>query len=128
LNLTSPIKKLFLKAEKNGASCYTLGVNSSCCGCPIWGSLAPTPVCRDQNKKIIPNCCVSTNTNWTSTALPWAQFDKDACPTAYSFQFDDKTSTFDCSKGFSGSSSNPNSVNYTITFCPDGNNGLLEPL
>ncbi len=115
---------LFECIGTNAASCYTLGVNSSCCGCPIWGSLAPTPVCRDQNQRIIPNCCVSTNTSWTSTALPWAQFDKDACPTAYSYPFDDKTDTFDCPKGFSGSSSNPNSVNYTITFCPDGKTGI----
>jgi hypothetical protein len=37
---------------------------------------------------------------------------KDACPTAYSFPFDDLTSTFTCRGSTSAN------TGYTITFCP----------
>ncbi|CAM9718425.1 unnamed protein product, partial [Laminaria digitata] len=55
----------------------------SCCGCPPWdGDMGG---------------CVSTNPDWTQTAYPWAKFFKSACPTAYSFPRDDRTSMFVCS-------------------------------
>jgi hypothetical protein len=42
----------------------------------------------------------------------YAQVFKDACPTVYSFPYDDLTSTFTCQ---GSSTANPG---YTITFCP----------
>jgi hypothetical protein len=80
-------------------SCYSAGANDSCCGCPSW---SPDGTCQ------------STNPRWTAPSLPgkYAQVLKDACPTAYSFPYDDLTSTFTCR----GSSSA--NTGYTITFCP----------
>jgi hypothetical protein len=80
-------------------SCYSAGAESTCCGCPSW---SPAKACQ------------STNPRWTAPALPgrYAQVFKDVCPTAYSFPYDDLTSTFTC---LGTASANPS---YTITFCP----------
>jgi len=80
-------------------SCYSAGASSTCCGCPAW---SPGGACQ------------SSNPAWTSPSLPgkYAQVLKDACPTAYSFPYDDLTSTFTCQ---GTSDANPG---YTITFCP----------
>jgi hypothetical protein len=68
-------------------------------------------------------------TNWTSIAKPavdyttkgpaWVQYVlptitwlKNACPTCYTFPFDDMSSTFTCEKGVAGNGSNY--LNYTI--------------
>ncbi len=79
-------------------SCYSDGANASCCGCPSW---SPSGTCK------------SSNSRWTGgPAGHYATVFKDMCPTAYSFPYDDLTSTFTCR----GSSSA--NTGYTITFCP----------
>jgi Thaumatin family len=101
----------------NPTSCYQQSPPATCCGCPSWasdGTPLPTPVGFT---------CNGTNDAWTSVAEPWAGFLKNACPTAYSFPFDDATSTFTCSATASPSASNPNSTGYTITLCPGGKDG-----
>lgn len=55
------------------------------------------------------------NPNWTTYALPFESLLKGACPTAYSYQYDDPYSTFTCT-----SASDANQIGYTITFCPAG--------
>ncbi|MEM7156478.1 MAG: thaumatin family protein [Myxococcota bacterium] len=102
----------------NPNSCYNMGAaNPTCCGCPEWmidGSTLPVP----------PGfTCYDTNPEWTALAEPWARFVKEACPTAYSFPFDDATSTFTCATP-DPSTENPNTMNYTVTLCPGGNDGL----
>lgn len=100
---------LFLCNGPNAATCYGGSPTSTCCGCPQWvvkGKTLPAT-----------SACLATNPSWTSTVEPWAQFVKNACPTAYSFQFDDPTSTFQC-KTAGTSPTKPNATNYTITFCP----------
>ena len=80
-------------------SCYSQGATSTCCGCP---SSSPAGACQ------------SSNPRWNAPSLPgkYAAVFKDACPTAYSFPYDDLTSTFTC-RG--SANANPS---YTITFCP----------
>ncbi|CAN6231535.1 unnamed protein product [Urochloa humidicola] len=55
-------------------------------------------------------CCSGDYGN-PSTCKPsaYSQFFKNACPRAYSYAFDDATSTFTCAGG---------DTTYTITFCP----------
>ena len=79
-------------------SCYSQGASDTCCGCPSW---SPSGKCQ------------SSNPAWTG-GLPgkYAQVFKDMCPTAYSFPYDDPTSTFTCQGASGGNTS------YTITFCP----------
>lgn len=98
---------LFNTTGVNGASCYeNPDATTLCGGCPTspanklskdWPSAPP---------------CNNNNTNWASAVQPWLAGFKKACPTAYSFPFDDPTSLFQCSTGTN------NTMSYTITFCP----------
>ena len=47
---------------------------------------------------------------------------KAACPSAYTYPFDDMSSTFTCSNYVGG----VNSVNYQVTFCPNNSNAATE--
>src|SRR6185295_13890367 len=96
---------LYLCNGANSATCYNPSATSTCCGCPKWiingNTLPATLSCGSSN--------TTTNPSWSRIAQPWAQFIKQACPTAYSFAYDDATSTFTCvSPGVT--TSNPNSV------------------
>eukprot|EP01090_Pellita_catalonica_P004287 TRINITY_DN14113_c0_g1_i1.p1 TRINITY_DN14113_c0_g1~~TRINITY_DN14113_c0_g1_i1.p1 ORF type:complete len:374 (+),score=19.98 TRINITY_DN14113_c0_g1_i1:3-1124(+) len=90
----------------NAQSCYQASSGESCCGCPHWKF----------NGKILPEgiSCHHTNDAWEKIALPFAHYVKQACPSGYSFPFDDATSTFQCM-----TTSKPNTCSYTITFCPN---------
>jgi hypothetical protein len=80
-------------------SCYSPNATSQCCGCPSW-SAAGT--------------CHGHNPGWQLPSLPekYAKVFKDACPTAYSFPYDDPTSTFTCK------AASAQGTGYQITFCP----------
>lgn len=80
-------------------SCYSPGTTNQCCGCPSW---SPAGSCKAHNAK------------WESPALPetFAKPFKTACPTAYSFPYDDPTSTYTCQ------AATAQGVGYQITFCP----------
>lgn len=83
---------------------------SNACGCYNWdqaGSVAPTAQSEP---------CVMTNSQWISTVFPRISWLKEACPTAYSYQFDDKSVSFTCNV------SNQKTA-YQITFCPGGVTG-----
>lgn len=95
----------------NGESCYASKATGECCGCPSWTSTYHSP-----------EPCVSSNPEWTQSAEPLVGVLKNTCPTAYSFPYDDPTSTFNCT----GTSTA--NVGYTITFCPKGSStGALSP-
>lgn len=91
----------------NQTSCYNAAAaTTGCCGCatdssnplaPLW----PTPT----------ESCGDNNSTWASSAQPWLANLKQACPTAYSYPFDDPTSTFQCrAQGAT------NLLGYTIEF------------
>lgn len=68
---------------------YTPGAQDDVCGCPDWvGWGVESPPISD---------CVGVNDEWVAWSQPWAHYLKRACPTAYTFPYDDQTSTFDCS-------------------------------
>src|SRR5437762_4987433 len=81
------------------------------CGCVNWATYGSGIVVPSDTVT-----CVTNNTIWTNSVLPGIVFMKKACPTAYSWPFDDKSSLFGCDD-ISGSHIT-NAVNYTITFCP----------
>jgi hypothetical protein len=101
----------------NACSGYSSAGCAAACGCPDW-NINGQPLTVPSGFK-----CYSDNSAWQSVAEPWAAFVKNACATAYSFPFDDATSTFTCATA-NPSTSNPNSAGYAITFCPDGNDGM----
>lgn len=99
-------------------TCYNSGLPNlaNCCGCVDWPtSSVPTAVNAS---------CAGTNADWTNTAgtevtgqnaILWL---KKACPTAYSYQFDDPSSSFTCNPGATTRTS------YQIVFCPGGQSSL----
>lgn len=74
------------------------------CGCYTWES-AP----EDAQK------CVSVNPEWANVAYPWVKMVKDMCPTAYSYAYDDMTSTFTCA-----GDNTAGDLTYELEFCPNG--------
>jgi hypothetical protein len=71
------------------------------------------------------NRCYASNPNWTSVSYPWLPYIKRACPSMYSYQFDDATSTFTCT---TTPNTKINATNYTLTFCPSRMVARVEPL
>jgi len=74
----------------------------------INGTLLPYPSAQ-------PTPSLAPNPNWLTHALPFESLLKTACPSAYSYQYDDPYSLFTCN-----SASGANQMGYTITFCPAG--------
>jgi len=89
----------------NRLSCASNGAQETCCGCPPWEP---------------EGTCINKNPQWEKHAQPFAQIFKDACPTSYSFPYDDMSSTFIC-RG----TDVENLVGYEITFCPSGSPNSL---
>jgi len=110
------VSSIFQCSGINGQSCYGNSSASTCGGCatapvnPLHTSWPDTPA---QGCTNLPGDCCNNNPNWASIAQPPEAKFKTACPTAYSYQFDDPTSTFNCD-----STPTQNSVNYNVTFCP----------
>ncbi len=84
--------------KEQGQSCYAAGASADCCGCATsaqadhqdWPSaLSPSFGGGDHG-------CFSNNPNWVTYAQPWLVFLKKACPTAYTYPYDEATSTFTC--------------------------------
>ena len=67
---------------------YTPGADSTACGCPDW--------IKDDVFAPSISECNGVNKEWVAKAQPWARQLKEACPTAYTFPYDDQTSTFMC--------------------------------
>jgi hypothetical protein len=97
------------------SSCYNTAF-SDCCGCNNWNS-------GIYNYNVTATAsCANTSTNWINTALPVISFFKAGCPTAYSYPFDDPSSTFQCNTNGT-SNTTPNAINYTVIYCPNGSPG-----
>lgn len=90
---------------------YDVAVNA--CGCHDWNNTSTTPVnaqtAQDFN-------CKSFNSLFTNQVYNRILWLKEACPTAYSYQFDDASSQFTCNTSGQFTS-------YQITFCPGGKSG-----
>lgn len=125
--------------EGSAVSCYNDPNNySTCCGCPTFPDNTPGSWPSPWNLTVAAMSCQNTTNNsiWTGDVLPWLQYLKAACPTAYSFPFDDATSTFQCqsagtflpSPGATPSATPvANTMNYDITFSAIGINATPAP-
>jgi hypothetical protein len=123
-NLAYSLCKGEIGADQGSArSCYNANSTTSgvtCCGYSNWAI-------NGVNLLNTMNAVGGVKTsNWTTAAAPATtsiqsavQTVKMACPTAYSYQYDDPYSTFTCS----GTTANSNGVNvahYNVTLCPSG--------
>jgi hypothetical protein len=104
----------YLLCSGGTPSCYQNGAPSSCCGCANWWQIGVPQVSANSQP------CKNTNPFWTANVLPNLMFLKKGCPKCYTFPYDDITSTFVCSNG-NQATGTLNSVNYDVTFCPNGN-------
>jgi len=99
----------------NAQSCYNNAADGNCCGCATSASspyVSSWPLVFSPNFGGSDNACYDHNSNWFTVAQPWIVFLKQACPTAYTYPYDDATSTFTC-QGPGTSTSFPD---YNITF------------
>ncbi len=118
LNCSATNNDLYACAGANAQSCYnnTATPGGACCGCATSSS---SPYQSDWPLVLNPGFggsddgCYGYNTNWFSVAQPWIIFLKEACPTAYTYPYDDATSTFTCQGSAKGGA-----PNYNITFLP----------
>ncbi|EHL29132.1 Dot/Icm T4SS effector LegT [Legionella drancourtii] len=108
-------------------SCYLSysGYNASqiatCCGCVDWWNSSETSGVSIQANAATQSCGTQVDPIWTQYIQPMVQWMKATCPSAYVYPFDDKTSGFSCTNNLPNQ---PNSTDYTITFCEGGNTGL----
>jgi hypothetical protein len=88
-------------------SCYQTASGSNCCGCVDW---------QNELSDVSPltEKCLYSNPNWLSDVYPTLKFLKAGCPSAYTYPYDDHSSTFVCSSMESG----VNMLNYAVTYCP----------
>lgn len=108
-NLQNHFVDLFECTNSDGFSCYqsSSGSGQKCgdagsisgtfvgCGCPTSSN---NPY-RGSWPTVLPDApeCSGDNPDWNTYIQPWLVFMKLACPTAYTFPYDDVTSTFTCS-------------------------------
>jgi hypothetical protein len=90
------------------------------CGCTDWTGIAtPTSTCQGTGatgyNSTTPG--IGFNSAWIQEVLPYLTWLKVGCPTCYTYQFDDASSSFQAYQAF-GPGNGANAVNYTITFCP----------
>ncbi|MGH7907940.1 MAG: hypothetical protein ACREP6_15050, partial [Candidatus Binataceae bacterium] len=113
LNGTTTLSALFLCPKGGAVSCSNdnPAPNADCCGC---ATDATNPLSSDWPSVLgIGFQCYSNNPTWASNVQNWLAFMKRACPTAYTYPYDDATSTFTCL-----SNGEQAGVGYQVTFCP----------
>jgi hypothetical protein len=82
--------------------------------------------CICQTAGIYTGVCGPTNVNWTNavsqvqTGSNYLTTFKNACPSAYTFQYDDQASDWSCY------STQDQVVNYTVTFCGVGGKSSID--
>lgn len=99
-------------------SCYHQGAGTDCCGCVNWDKLGISVPAAPFTKQ-----CENANPNWVNVVQPSLAWLKQACPSVYTYPYDDMSSTFTCQSMVN----NQNEANYTITFCPGDSSPIPPP-
>ena len=96
---TDPIQGSLTYADMWGCStgdlkesCYNVK-NTTCCGCVNWNTVANVKVPYPPTEK-----CKGNNPLWEAHSQSRIEWVKRGCPTAYTYPYDDKASTFTCQK------------------------------
>jgi hypothetical protein len=105
---TTDLTQLLKCTGANATSCYnSAAADPNCCGC---GTSNANPLFPDWPSQTSISCA-SNNPTWASNGQPWLQNLKKACPSAYSYPYDDSTSTYQCrAEGAT------NLLGYVVTF------------
>jgi hypothetical protein len=113
---TTTLQALLLCPQGGAESCYnrTPTPTTDCCGCAT--DPANQPYFDDWPKVLaVGDMCLNNNPTWGQNVQNWLAFMKRACPTSYTYPFDDATSTFTCL-----SNKMHGGVGYQVTYCPGG--------
>lgn len=87
-----------------------------CCGCIQWSKTIPN---LDANSLCKAGDATGGSPNfWQQNVRDKVQWLAEQCLAGYSYQYDDVHSTFVCSSETEPSTTTPNELNYTVTFCP----------
>lgn len=112
---STTVGQLYLCDGTSGSG-YSDGADEYSCGCENWWetglSVPPSPATP---------LCVNSAPAWTEYVLPSISWLKEACPSCYTYPYDDKSSSFTCSN-FEGAT---NTQNYTLTLCPLGTSAQI---
>lgn len=115
----------------NGASldsCYN-NTNTTCCGARDWNDGTyltwQTQQSYFQNPDWVNGGSGSGKLTLSPTPLESIQWLKEACPTAYSYPFDDHAGTFNCDSSDPQQQNHVN-MDFEIVFCPGGVIGDLS--
>lgn len=105
-------------------SCYNSNTGTStCCGAVDWNTTSPYLTWESQQAYSSNPLWLNGNDGGLSTLVPTPQASiawlKDACPTAYSYPFDDHSSTFNCNTS-DAAQQNPVNMDFDVVFCPGG--------
>jgi len=98
--------------------------SSNCCGCSNWQSTTGFSGQIPTDPSFVAQCgtgnTTAPNSNWVNNVLGNLIWLKNACPSVYTYPYDDKTNGFACPYQYEGGQS---AVNYTVTFCPGQEQG-----
>ena len=120
---TVSLSSLYLCNNSTNNSGYAVEDASTACGCTNWGDSGLKAISGDVTYTATiaaPTQACSTNNQahsiyyWTKNVLPTIAWLKQACPTCYTYPFDDMSSTFQC--GNQNPPNGLNSVAYLIQY------------
>jgi len=116
------INSTYSAYDNNGTSNFPVQPIALACGGVMWGQTDATPSNPTGNagqNLTQPTQPVQTaNANWLNYVLPTIKWLKQACPTCYTYPFDDMSSTFTCSDTPPNPNTGPGTPNtaYGVTF------------
>jgi len=103
------------------ASCYQASAPSNCCGCVNWDKVSTLFTPGAYDNLTVPSTtaqCENHNDTWIQKIFPTLYWLKAGCPNAYTYPYDDVSSSFVCSSGRSNGGG-INNASYVITYCPE---------
>ena len=109
-----PLRRTRAKCSSS-ATC----TNGTLCENSDGQTCGPSDTCYCQSQAIYGGICGPTNPGWLAKAssitnaagATWPQSFKDGCPLAYSYQYDDPSSNWDCTNTQTGLN------DYRVVFC-----------
>jgi len=106
---STTVGKLYSCDGATSGSGYSVGADAYSCGCVNWWEKGIDVPPYPKTEK-----CANVDTNWMIYVYPTIDWLKEACPSCYTYPFDDKSSTFVCGNFVDGQ----NTQDYVVTICP----------
>jgi hypothetical protein len=99
------IMQLYKCSGPHAESCFQRVADSTCCGCTVWPDFIPT-----HGEE-----CHWHNPRWEQVVMPHLEQIKRACPTCYTYPYDDSTALYTC-----WDDELWNAASYEFEWCPMG--------